>query len=551
MATHQSKYSARAIRNKNEADTIARARGGKCLSGPRRVHDKWKWWCGDPDHSAWSSTLATVKGTRRKKGSWCPTCSGNARVTRQEMEKHAARFGGKLIKMARQTVENSTWWCKHHKRFERPYNNMKWMGTFCPQCGVSLGERKCKAAFEQIFKRKFVKKRFREMKGIGGKSLELDLYNAELKLAVEHQGAHHYIRKKFYGEERFEHVQEHDRRKRQFCEANGITLIEIRQVGEVTKDNDLKDVIREKLEEKSFPLPAGFEAIEIDLNVAALPTLREEKWEQLKAELAKRGWRLLSKKYLGVLSDHDYICASGHLVRKPPTYVFSGYGCEECQKTPIVLEDYRTFPSMPAAANALRVSVSAVWRAVKKHGRVAGLRAAAVDAETYARCQCDKLAVTEVFRALPRGPQLGDCNKKPVLLGDGRVFASAADAGRELGVDPEVALSACKRPKGKIRGLRIARISMSLAEKIRHDPSLADAFWSERPEYRRRWKKRRSVVTSKNEVFDDVFEASTKLGLKQHSIYDAARRGSCLAGRFFRLTERKDGPQPPGLSLSE
>lgn len=100
---------------------------------------------------------------------------------------------------------------------------------------------------EQLFGIKFIKRRFPALKGIGGKSLEIDIYNEELKLGLEHQGAQHFIRKKYFGAHRLESTIEHDKRKRAYCKQNGITLIEIRQVGEVTPDSELKEAIRAAL----------------------------------------------------------------------------------------------------------------------------------------------------------------------------------------------------------------------------------------------------------------------------------------------------------------
>jgi hypothetical protein len=150
--------------NKKLADAIAKKRGGKCLSSARRKHDLWRWKCGISEHGVWKATLVQVEGAGRKKGSWCPRCVGR-NVPKKELKDWAKRFGGKLVKQASSTVKPSIWWCKHHDEFRRPYNNMKATGTFCPDCSASLGERKCKAAMEQLFGRQFVKQRFSDLKG--------------------------------------------------------------------------------------------------------------------------------------------------------------------------------------------------------------------------------------------------------------------------------------------------------------------------------------------------------------------------------------------------
>lgn len=524
------------IANKELADELAKKRDGRCLSGPRRKHDKWRWKCHNAEHKVWESTLVQVEGSGAKEGSWCPQCVGK-NIPRKQYQAWARRFGGRLLEQATSTIKQSLWWCKHHGEFTRPLSNMKTTGTFCQECGASLGERKCKAAMEQLFGKKFQKRRFTQLKGIGGKSLEIDLYNEELRLGLEHQGAQHFSRKKYFGEHRFGSVKEHDRRKRAYCKKNGITLIEVRQVGEVTPDSALKETIRGALLAEGYPIPPTFDRVRLNLDVAALPTLAEEKWGETKQEALKRGWKVLSKRYLGSLTDHDFVCDQGHKLKTKPSYILQGQGCWMCERKPVVLEDGRMFVSLSEAATGLGVGISAVTSAAKRNGRVKGYRASLVEHKHFGRLKgltkLERLKkVAKLFASMPVGPKVGEANGKPVLLGDGRIFSSAYEAARAVGADGNVALSAAKRPKGMINGIRITQITKEQQKVFQKKPSLIGEFWKERPLGPRKFMtRRRGVLTSLEEVFDGVREVSEALDVSDQQVCDYARRAKELKGR--------------------
>ena len=441
------------------------------------------------------------------------------------------------MKHARRATDHSIWRCKLHDEFPRSLSSMQSTDSFCPTCNASLGERKCKAAMEQLFGKRFVKRRFPKLKGMGGKPLEIDLYNEELRLGLEHQGAHHFIKKKFFGEHRYAHVREHDRRKRAYCARNGITLIEIRQVGEKTPDERLKDAIREQLNKKNFPLPPNFDQITLSFDTAALPSLQEDKWEETKAEAMRRGWTVVSDKYLGCLTIHQFVCDQGHPVEIRPSYLLWGDGCARCDEKPVVFDDGRFFESITEAAQAVSRSMSAVSSAILKHGRVRGMRVAtATHRELAALRQMSDLqrngAIREIFDALPVRPRVGEANGKPVLLADGRIFPSSYEAARAVGVSGNVAYAAATRPKGKIKGIRIAQITNEQRDAFQKKLSLIDKFWEQRPLGPRKFMtRRRGVLTSLKEVFEGVREAAEVLGVIELRICDYARRGKELKGR--------------------
>lgn len=91
-------------------------------------------------------------------------------------------------------------------------------------------ELQTKFLLENIFKRKFYKIRPNFLRNeVTGYNLEIDLYNNELKLAVEVQGDQHYRFTPFFhrNKETFLNQRYRDEMKKQKCIKAGITLIEI------------------------------------------------------------------------------------------------------------------------------------------------------------------------------------------------------------------------------------------------------------------------------------------------------------------------------------
>lgn len=91
-------------------------------------------------------------------------------------------------------------------------------------------ELQSKFILEDIFKRPFYKVRPEFLKNdVTGCNLEIDLFNDELKLAVEVQGDQHYKFTPFFhrNKEHFLNQRYRDEMKKWKCKAYGITLIEV------------------------------------------------------------------------------------------------------------------------------------------------------------------------------------------------------------------------------------------------------------------------------------------------------------------------------------
>lgn len=93
---------------------------------------------------------------------------------------------------------------------------------------ISKFENNVGTILHEITKKEFVSIRPSWLKNPKtGRNLELDLYNEQLKLAVEVQGRQHYVYTPYYHKsyQDFKDQQERDRLKNELCRKRGIRLI--------------------------------------------------------------------------------------------------------------------------------------------------------------------------------------------------------------------------------------------------------------------------------------------------------------------------------------
>jgi hypothetical protein len=122
----------------------------------------------------------------------------------------------------------------------------------------SKGEIECRRVLEKLFKTTFPKARPNMLRNPvtsddrgNDFNLELDCYNEKLKLACEYNGAQHYKYIPYFHKTRdaFQNQKYRDYMKRDLCQKNGITLIE---VPHTVKVNDIEDYITSELKKISL-----------------------------------------------------------------------------------------------------------------------------------------------------------------------------------------------------------------------------------------------------------------------------------------------------------
>lgn len=131
---------------------------------------------------------------------------------------------------------------KESKSFEKLFKKNR--STFTRGSTESKGEAMCRKICKELFGREFKKIRPKELRNnVTGHNLELDLYNDELKLAVEYNGKQHYDYVPFFhkNKEALMNQKYRDEIKRMLCKNLGIKLIEIPYT---VKLEDLESFIR-------------------------------------------------------------------------------------------------------------------------------------------------------------------------------------------------------------------------------------------------------------------------------------------------------------------
>lgn len=194
------------------AKAHAQAHGGECLEVVYINNNTPVLWRCSEGHE-WRALLSNV----RQNGSWCARCAGTAKHTLEYVQQIASVRGGSCLSVEYVNLDAlMSWRCAEGHVWETSFDNILRGETWCPCCSYR-SEKECRALFETLLGRVFIKCRPKWLEG-----LELDGYCEELRLAFEYQGAQHYHRR---GEQDLKTQQERDRRKAELCDDNLVTLV--------------------------------------------------------------------------------------------------------------------------------------------------------------------------------------------------------------------------------------------------------------------------------------------------------------------------------------
>ncbi|MBD1904049.1 hypothetical protein NDI37_25845 [Funiculus sociatus GB2-A5] len=316
---------------------FATSKGGRCLSQVFiNVKESLLWQCAE-GHQWEANADNIING-----GKWCPDCAGNNKKTIEDMQRLAAERGGKCLSTIYQGTNTKLLWeCQEGHRWQTIPSIIVREG-WCPDCSAGLGERICRAFFEQLFGYPFNKTRPEWLRSADGHQMELDGYSPSLKLAFEHQGLQHYKHIKYFhsSDAKLLKIQNRDQRKRDLCKAHGVTLIEIPSILDVLGIDSIKFFIRDELLKKGIPLPSGFDEKKVDLQAVYCPNRLGE----LQAIATKHGGKLISKQYLGIFEHLEWECAKGHRFKAAPNNVKnSGSWCPKCLGKDKTIQDMQAF----------------------------------------------------------------------------------------------------------------------------------------------------------------------------------------------------------------
>lgn len=333
-------------------------------------------------HIACGHTESKKSWNALQQGGGCARCAKNARATMDDYLALAKQFKGRLIEKAASAQTDSLWECALGHRFKRCYTSIKSLQTFCTTCSSAYAEMLCLSIVERLFGAPFVRVRVKEMRSAKGKPLELDMFNSDLRIAIEHNGAHHYGPQRNWGGERAFRIQQaNDECRRQYCRRNGILLIEIRQLGSITTAEEAKAQIRRALKKTKRPIPSSFDATDVTSLTPKVAT--EAYWESVQAAAARMGLGILPCVYLTADTPVPVKCERGHLTQKTPRSILQGHKCDTCYtlrlSKAVRLSDGRVFKSGADAARALGVAKETINRAAINGRKVKGFGIVRID----------------------------------------------------------------------------------------------------------------------------------------------------------------------------
>lgn len=309
-----------------EMQAMAIAKGGRCLSKEYiNRSNKLRWQCAKGHE--WEATPSHIN-----RGQWCPKCAGVAPVSIDEMQSIATERGGKCL--SERLIDMKTkmrWRCLEGHEWEATPNSIK-NGTWCPACSSSLGERICRAYFEEIFYKPFPAARPKWLRNMEGNRLELDGYCAELNLAFEHQGEQHYSNVPFYQRTdiAFKKRVRDDELKGKLCKEHGIVLISIPEIGRRLELTKLLHFIVLECKKYEITLPLNVEQIQVDINRVYRTPKSKILFEEVNKIAAEKGGKCLSENYISATEKLRWQCVKGHEWKANPNTIKNGYWCPHC-----------------------------------------------------------------------------------------------------------------------------------------------------------------------------------------------------------------------------
>lgn len=315
-----------------ECRTIAQNRNGKCLS---KIYENnstpLKWIC-EKGHS-WVASFRSIKGSKNRKGTWCPICHGNVPLNIQFAQSVARELG--WICLSKEYVNYNgklDWKCSIGHNFNQSLAKVV-ARKRCPKCHGFFGEELCRYYFESTFKSKFPKSKPNFLKIKGGVYWELDGYNEKLGIAFEHHGEQHFkFNSRFYRSlSHFKLRKIDEKNKRKLCVKNGVKLIEIPAIPEITTIKALPLLLITEFKKKNIK----YKEINFPKFIDFKYISNSSRFDFLKEVALERGGELLSESYNTGRTKLRWQCKENHVWDATPENILGnkakkGTWCPEC-----------------------------------------------------------------------------------------------------------------------------------------------------------------------------------------------------------------------------
>lgn len=318
----------------------ARNEGGRCLSNTYT--------------NAWSSLrFECAKGHKwetvarnLRRGSWCPVCGGSYPLTLGFFQTLAKERGGVcLTKQYRNQRQSLTFRCENGHVFRKEANAIRNTLQWCPQCSQNIGERVCRIAFETLFGGKFERAWPAWLRNSRGQPMELDGYNARLRVAFEHQGEQHYSLMSHYitTKDKLSERKRDDRRKYYLATKHGVHLFRIPQVPQRISSERLIKYVARHAKTRGLRLRPHWEDATIDFD-SVFHGYGKKRLAACRELAVQRDGRFLSTEWKGEEYNYLWECSQGHQWRTKVRNIRKGNWCKQCSgKAKLTIEVYQKF----------------------------------------------------------------------------------------------------------------------------------------------------------------------------------------------------------------
>ncbi len=168
-----------------------------------------------------------------KQGHGCPKCKYvNRRITQEEFDSRIQSWHYEFDVLDKYSGLMDSYTCRCRicgYCWKAEGRNLVSGRSGCSNCFTnSNGERIIRKLLEYYKISYIPQKKYKDLRGVGRRPLMYDFYIDQANLLIEYQGIQHEKSiDRFGGEEYFKLLQEHDRRKREYANLNGINFLEI------------------------------------------------------------------------------------------------------------------------------------------------------------------------------------------------------------------------------------------------------------------------------------------------------------------------------------
>lgn len=237
----------------------------------------------------------------------------------------AAERGGRCLTTERMvaTHDRLHWECALGHTWHAQLSSVKHIGTWCPECRVSYGERLVRTLLEQAFDAYFPKQRPQFLAG-----LELDGFNVDLGLAFEHHGEQHYRRSPaFHTGERDLHRQvSNDVMKQIRCQNANVTLITVPYLVTDQGIEATRQFLHQAVAATGISPVRDIRQVELDMRRIYDPR-QDHQFKVFAAVVRKRKGHFSEREYLGQTRPISVTCEHGFSWKTSPYLVRKGHWC--------------------------------------------------------------------------------------------------------------------------------------------------------------------------------------------------------------------------------